>query len=118
MNAILELTAAQALERVAAGELGSDEYFDAYAQVAAADDLGAYLWRAEPGFGNDADGPLRGAPVALKDIFCTEGGETTAGSRILEGYRPPHTATAGRHLSPARGRLPRQTHKGEGAMGS
>ena len=37
-------------------------------------------------------------PVAVKDIFCTEGVPTTAGSRILEGYRPPYTATAVRRL--------------------
>ena len=39
-------------------------------------------------------GELGGIPVAVKDIFCTEGIPTTAGSRILEGYRPPYTATA------------------------
>ena len=32
-------------------------------------------------------------PIALKDLFCTKGVPTTAGSRILEGYRPPYTAT-------------------------
>ena len=40
-----------------------------------------------------------GVPVAVKDIFCTEGVATTAGSRILDGYRPPYTATA---VQPAR----------------
>jgi aspartyl-tRNA(Asn)/glutamyl-tRNA(Gln) amidotransferase subunit A len=99
MSDVLELTAAQALERIAAGEISADEYFDAYAQRTKGDDLGAYLWRAEPGSGNGAgDGPLAGAPIAVKDIFCTEGVETTAGSRILEGYRPPYTATAVRRL--------------------
>src|SRR5450432_3295244 len=34
-------------------------------------------------------GPLDGVPVALKDLFCTEGLATTAGSRILEGFIPP-----------------------------
>jgi len=118
MSDVLELTAAQGLERIAAEELGSDEYFDAYAQAAAGEDLGAYLWRAEPGSGNGADGPLRGAPVAIKDIFCTEGVETTAGSRILEGYRPPYTATAVRKLSAAGGRLLGKTNMDEFAMGS
>ena len=46
-------------------------------------------------------GPLHGVPVAVKDIFCTEGIPTTAGSRILEGYRPPYTATAVRKLHEA-----------------
>jgi aspartyl-tRNA(Asn)/glutamyl-tRNA(Gln) amidotransferase subunit A len=119
MSDVLELTAAQALERISAGELSADEYFDAYAQAAAGDELGAYLWRAEPGSTNGTtDGPLGGAPVAVKDIFCTEGIETTAGSRILEGYRPPYTATAVRRLSEAGGRLLGKTNMDEFAMGS
>ncbi|MFL5414277.1 MAG: amidase family protein, partial [Myxococcales bacterium] len=37
--------------------------------------------------------PLDGVPIGLKDIFCQEGVETTAGSRILQGYVPPYDAT-------------------------
>src|SRR3954451_20142260 len=37
--------------------------------------------------------PLLGVPVALKDNLCTRGLATTAGSRILEGYLPPYSAT-------------------------
>ncbi|HKB76570.1 MAG TPA: amidase family protein, partial [Myxococcales bacterium] len=33
--------------------------------------------------------PLDGVPMGLKDLFCQEGVETTAGSRILAGYHPP-----------------------------
>ena len=61
---------------------------------------------------------LRGAPIAVKDIFCTEGIETTAGSRILEGYRPPYTATAVRRLAGAGARLLGKTNMDEFAMGS
>ncbi|MEO7443378.1 MAG: amidase family protein, partial [Acidimicrobiales bacterium] len=39
-------------------------------------------------------GPLAGVPVALKDNLCTRGVATTCSSRILEGWRPPYTATA------------------------
>ena len=49
MSDVLELTAAEAIEQITKGELGSDEYFDAYAEAAAGDELGAYLWRAKPG---------------------------------------------------------------------
>ncbi|MEO9176856.1 MAG: Asp-tRNA(Asn)/Glu-tRNA(Gln) amidotransferase subunit GatA [Gaiellales bacterium] len=43
----------------------------------------------------DATGPsgLQGVPIAYKDLLCTRGVPTTAGSRILEGYRPPYSAT-------------------------
>jgi aspartyl-tRNA(Asn)/glutamyl-tRNA(Gln) amidotransferase subunit A len=115
---ILELTAAEAIGRIDAGELSSGELFDAYASVAAADSLNAYLWRAGRATANGAAGPLRGLPVAVKDIFCTEGIETTAGSRILEGYRPPYTATAVRRLGEAGARLLGKTNMDEFAMGS
>ena len=36
------------------------------------------------------DGPLLGVPVAVKDILCTAGIPTTAGSKILEGFVPPY----------------------------
>ena len=52
---------------------------------------------------NKPIGPLDGVPVALKDIFCTEGVETTAGSQILAGYVPPYDATVVAQLKrPAR----------------
>ena len=61
---------------------------------------------------------LRGLPVAVKDIFCTEGIPTTAGSRILEGYRPPYTATAVARLAEAGARVLGKTNMDEFAMGS
>ncbi len=115
---LLEFSAAEAIGRIEAGELSSDEYFDAYAAAAAGDELNAYLWRAGPGSGGSGGEPLRGAPVAVKDLFCTEGIETTAGSRILEGYRPPYTATAVRRLGDAGARLLGKTNMDEFAMGS
>lgn len=38
-------------------------------------------------------GPLAGVPLAVKDIFCVEGTRSTAGSRILENFVAPYTAT-------------------------
>jgi aspartyl-tRNA(Asn)/glutamyl-tRNA(Gln) amidotransferase subunit A len=115
---LLELTVADALRRIEGGELSADDYFDAYADAAAADGLNAYLWRAEPGSRAAGGLDLRGLPVAVKDIFCTEGIDTTAGSRILEGYRPPYTATAVRRLAEAGARLLGKTNMDEFAMGS
>jgi len=42
--------------------------------------------------------PLAGIPMAFKDIFCTEGIETTAASNILRGFIPPYDATVVRKL--------------------
>jgi aspartyl-tRNA(Asn)/glutamyl-tRNA(Gln) amidotransferase subunit A len=118
MTDILDLTAAQALDRISSGDLGAGEYFDAYARAATGDDLNAYLWRAKDGANGSPEGALQGPPVAVKDIFCTEGVETTAGSRILEGYRPPYTATAVRRLAAAGARLLGKTNMDVFAMGS
>lgn len=61
-------------------------------------------------------GPLTGIPYAAKDLFCTQGIQTTAGSRILEGYLPPYSATA---IEKCRGGvLLGKTNLDEFAMGS
>ena len=107
--------------------LSRDEYFDAYREAAAGDSLNAFLWTAEdaaqadlegPGGRDERRAPARGIPVAVKDIFCTEGIPTTAGSRILEGYRPPYTATAVRKLREAGARVLGKANMDEFAMGS
>src|SRR4051794_16512090 len=114
---LIDLTVAEAAGRIRSGELGADEYFDAYRQAAAGDSLNAFLWTAEEP--EDAgEGPLGGIPVAVKDIFCTEGIPTTAGSRILEGYRPPYTATAVRKLREAGAGVLGKVNMDEFAMGS
>jgi aspartyl-tRNA(Asn)/glutamyl-tRNA(Gln) amidotransferase subunit A len=115
---MLELTVAEAARRIATGELGAGEYRRAWQHAAAGDELNAYLWTSEGEAGNGAAGPLAGIPVAIKDIFCTEGVPTTAGSRILAGYEPPYTSTAVRRLTEAGATLLGKTNMDEFAMGS
>src|SRR5918994_7380219 len=116
---LLELTVAQAAERIRSGDLSPEEYFAAYREAAAGDSLNAYLWRSEEGVNGDGTaGALAGIPVAVKDIFCTEGVPTTAGSRILEGYVPPYTSTAVRRLGDAGASVLGKTNMDEFAMGS
>ncbi|MFL5373953.1 MAG: Asp-tRNA(Asn)/Glu-tRNA(Gln) amidotransferase subunit GatA [Myxococcales bacterium] len=62
--------------------------------------------------------PLDGVPIGLKDIFCQEGVETTAGSRILAGYVPPYDATVVRKLREAGAVLVGKLNMDEFAMGS
>jgi aspartyl-tRNA(Asn)/glutamyl-tRNA(Gln) amidotransferase subunit A len=116
---LLDLTAAAAAEAVRAGELDPDELFEAYRRRASADDLNAFLWLADgPPPASPADAPLGGVPVAVKDLFCTEGVPSQAGSRILEGYRPPYTATVVGRLRDAGAPLLGKTNQDEFAMGS
>ncbi|HZP30832.1 MAG TPA: Asp-tRNA(Asn)/Glu-tRNA(Gln) amidotransferase subunit GatA [Acidimicrobiia bacterium] len=63
-------------------------------------------------------GPLAGVPVALKDNLCTRGIATTCSSRILEGWRPPYTATAVTRVEEAGGVGIAKTNLDEFAMGS
>ena len=48
-----------------------------------------------------ASNPLLGVPIAHKDIFVTEASSTTAGSKMLEGYRSPFDATVVARLKAA-----------------
>ena len=113
------LSAGGAIAAVRAGELGRAELFDAYRARAAADELNAFTWVAEgPPAGDAGDGPLAGVPIAVKDLFCTEGVPSQAGSRILAGYCPPYTATAVARLQAAGAPLLAKTNQDEFAMGS
>jgi aspartyl-tRNA(Asn)/glutamyl-tRNA(Gln) amidotransferase subunit A len=61
---------------------------------------------------------LGGVPIAVKDLFCTEGVPSQSGSRILEGYLPPYTATVVSRLAQAGAPLLAKTNQDEFAMGS
>src|SRR5450631_4482674 len=43
-------------------------------------------------------GPLEGIPLGIKDLYCTQGVQTTAGSHILEGFIPPYESTVSSNL--------------------
>ena len=57
-------------------------------------------------------------PIAIKDLFCQRGVETTAGSRILAGYVPPYDATVVRKLREGGAVLVGKLNMDEFAMGS
>ena len=70
---------------------------------------------------NNPDGdlpPLLGLPIAVKDVLALENVRCTCGSRILENFTPPYTATAVRHLLNAGVVILGKTNTDEFAMGS
>ena len=114
MSELLELSAARQAELLRSGEVSPAEAFEFWRERAAGDELGAYLWVAD-----EPPAELGGLPpVAVKDLFCVEGVPSTAGSRILEGYRPPYTATSVRNLQAAGAPVLGKTNQDEFAMGS
>jgi aspartyl-tRNA(Asn)/glutamyl-tRNA(Gln) amidotransferase subunit A len=117
---MIELTAAKAAELAHKGDLERGELWRFYRDRALADDLNAFTWVCE---GDDPEaidvsGPLGGVPIGIKDLFCTEGVPSQAGSKILEGYKPPYTATSVERLMRAGAPVLAKTNQDEFAMGS
>jgi aspartyl-tRNA(Asn)/glutamyl-tRNA(Gln) amidotransferase subunit A len=116
---LLELTATAAAQAIAAGELDASELFEAYRAHASEDELNCFTWVAQEGAAPSASGsPLGGVPLAVKDLFCTKDVPSQSGSRMLEGYLPPYTATAVERLQQAGAPLLAKTNQDEFAMGS
>jgi aspartyl-tRNA(Asn)/glutamyl-tRNA(Gln) amidotransferase subunit A len=66
----------------------------------------------------EALSPLAGVPLAMKDVVVTQGLPTTAGSKILEGWRPPYDATISTRIKNAGIVMLGKTNMDEFAMGS
>ena len=63
-------------------------------------------------------GRLRGVPISVKDNICTKGIQSTAGSRILEGYVPPFDATAISRIKHEGGVITGKTQQDEFGFGT
>ncbi len=132
MNELVGKGAAELGALMAAGEASAVEVAQAHLdRVAAVDgEIGAFLHvdpetvlaqaRAvdERRAAGDELGPLAGVPVAHKDVFTTRDMPTTAGSKILEGWRPPYDATVTARLRAAGLVILGKTNMDEFAMGS
>ncbi|MFH0242264.1 Asp-tRNA(Asn)/Glu-tRNA(Gln) amidotransferase subunit GatA [Streptomyces sp. HK10] len=129
---LTRLTAAETASRIASGQASAVEVTEAHlARIEAVDEkVHAFLHVDREGAlararAVDAKrsrgerlGPLAGVPLALKDIFTTEGVPTTVGSKILEGWVPPYDATLTRRLKDADVVILGKTNMDEFAMGS
>jgi aspartyl-tRNA(Asn)/glutamyl-tRNA(Gln) amidotransferase subunit A len=113
-----ELSAAEVtrahLDRIAEvdGEVQAFLYVDTARALATADAVDAKIAAGEK------LGPLAGVPLALKDVLTYAGAPTTCGSKILEHWIPPYSATVTRRLLDADIVILGKTNMDEFAMGS
>jgi aspartyl-tRNA(Asn)/glutamyl-tRNA(Gln) amidotransferase subunit A len=109
----VELTQAH-LDRIAAvdGQVKAFLHVDSEGALAQAKDVDA---RRKSG---EKLSPIAGVPLALKDVLAQKGVPTTAGSKILQGWRPPYDSTVVSKLKDAGVVIMGKTNMDEFAMGS
>ena len=116
---------------VAGGDFTAREVAEAFnANVAAAKDLNAFIVAtpekaleaadavdAKRAKGEDL-GKMGGVPIGMKDLFCTDGVQTTAASHILEGFVPQYESTVSANLWKAGAGMLGKLNLDQFAMGS
>ena len=131
MGKLTDLTLAQAVDGLAAGDFSALELAEAQlVAMDAARGLNAFITETpditrEQAKASDArrakgetSGPMDGIPIAIKDLFCTEGVLTSAGSHILDGFKPTYESTVTTNLRNAGAVMLGKTNLDEFAMGS
>jgi aspartyl-tRNA(Asn)/glutamyl-tRNA(Gln) amidotransferase subunit A len=110
MSQLTGLTLKAALDGLAAKSFSSEELTKAHLEaVEAARALNAFVVETperaiDMARASDARrakggaGPLEGAPLGIKDLFCTEGVQSTAASKILQGFKPTYESTVTSNL--------------------
>ena len=107
MSALIDLTLAEMKAGLAAKQFSAVELAQAHLDAMAANrHLNAYivetpelaLAQAKAVDAGTRGGPLAGIPLGIKDLFATEGVQTTAGSRILEGFVPRYESSVTANL--------------------
>ena len=130
MSDFTDLTLATAREGLAAKKFSSVELTQAHvAAIEAARGLNAFITEtpdkalamaqaSDERLARGEGGVLEGLPIAIKDLFCTKDVLTTAGSHILDGFKPPYESTVTQKLWDAGATCLGKLNMDEFAMGS
>ena len=110
MTALNDLTLAQARDGLKAKSFSARELTQAHVEaIEKARVLNAYILEtperalamadaSDARIASGQAGPLEGLPLGIKDLFCTQGTQTTAGSKILEGFVPHYESAVSANL--------------------
>src|ERR1700752_369760 len=110
MTVLTSLTLAEARDRLAKKDIPALELTDAHiGAIEAARALNAFVKEtpdharamaraSDARLAKGEGGPLEGIPLGIKDLFCTKGVRTTAGSRILDNFTPTYESTVSANL--------------------
>jgi len=130
VSQLTDLTVAEMRDKLAAREVSARELAEACLEaMEAARTLNCFITETPEralAMADAADarlkagdaGAMTGVPVAVKDLFCTEGLASTAGSRMLENFVPPYESTVTANLWRAGAVMLGKTNLDEFAMGS
>ncbi len=126
MTGLTDLTIADLREGFASRQFSARQVAEAYIEaIAAARQLNAYTVETPDDALAAADaadagkgGALAGIPLGIKDLFATRGVDTTAGSRILQGFKPHYESTVTANLREAGAGMLGKLNMDEFAMGS
>ncbi len=130
MTDLTSLTIAAARDKLANKEFTALELTEAHLEAMdKSKDLNAFITttadlararakESDARFQRGTAGALEGIPLGIKDLFCTEGVETTAGSHILEGFKPPYESTVSQKLRDGGAVMLGKLNMDEFAMGS
>ncbi len=130
MSELVKLSIAEAREKLRAKKVSARELAEAHLkEVAAARPLNPFITETPEKALDQADAAdkalasggapsMTGIPIAMKDVFCTHGIETTAGSQILKGFVPPYESTVSANLFKNGAVMVGKANMDEFAMGS
>ena len=130
MSDLTDLTVAGIRDGFRKGDFSAREVADAFnGAVASGRTLNAFIVEtpehaiaaaeaADRGRASGEFGPLSGVPLGIKDLFCTEGYQTTAASHILEGFTPTYESTVSARLFAAGAGMLGKLNMDQFAMGS
>ncbi|MCP3970345.1 MAG: Asp-tRNA(Asn)/Glu-tRNA(Gln) amidotransferase subunit GatA [Rhodobacteraceae bacterium] len=130
MSELTRLTITEARDKLRSGEVSSVALTEAcLAEIDAADALNAFVHKtpeialdqAQAADARIAAGQaptMCGIPLGIKDLFCTKGVPSQAGSKILDGFLPQYESTVTQNLFDAGSVMLGKLNMDEFAMGS